>query len=511
MKKFLKFFSVLILGLSIGMVSCGKDNEPEKGDPDDGPTVIDPNKPVADPENTVTVNLLVGETNSGATWLGEGISVYVDAAYNLCCYYGQLIEIGKVAGLGNIVKIPENGWKDKAAVIVGNGYVLKSGNTRFARLFVESEMISTTGGVMGYTVKYQCPMETEISVSPKTVTFEAEGGEEEVSLLSGTNVEVKSKPDWVRVDINYPKLLLTAEENLASTQRTGVIVLSNSTGEKEISVIQNGGEDIFGGGSGTEEDPYIISSAKHLDNVRLAPENLYFKQTVDIDLSKYIDADGNGWEPINNFKGTYDGNFKKIKGLWINRPTTDNIGLFGSANGATFKGVMIELADQGIIGSQYVAGICGKADERTYAINCSVEGKSNIEGNIFGENMVGGIINGCKVEQSRMIGNVTAYQTYYGVACGIGYFAIPIDCYVVGDVKGYYDDSSYAFVNDYYDRPQNCYIVGNYGKLTGTHCYGSGNLSEDAMKKKSTYEGWNFTKIWSIKEGIDYPKLRCFE
>ena len=66
----------------------------------------------------------------------------------------------------------------------------------------------------------------------------------------------------------------------------------------------------FAGGSGVEEDPYLIGTAAHLNNVRNYME-AYFLQIDDIDLTGY------DWEPIGvlptpegdqPFYGTYNGN-----------------------------------------------------------------------------------------------------------------------------------------------------------------------------------------------------------
>ena len=70
----------------------------------------------------------------------------------------------------------------------------------------------------------------------------------------------------------------------------------------------------FGGGTGTEADPYLITSAqelaliaKNINTVTTDYAGIYFKQTADINL------DGAEWQPIGNmssttsFKGVYDG------------------------------------------------------------------------------------------------------------------------------------------------------------------------------------------------------------
>ena len=70
----------------------------------------------------------------------------------------------------------------------------------------------------------------------------------------------------------------------------------------------------FGGGSGTEADPYLITNAKELaliaQNVNATTTDylgIYFKQTADINLDGAVwHSIGNG-KPAVSFKGNYDG------------------------------------------------------------------------------------------------------------------------------------------------------------------------------------------------------------
>lgn len=89
-----------------------------------------------------------------------------------------------------------------------------------------------------------------------------------------------------------------------------------------------------GKGTGTSDDPYQITTADELFEVRNAL-NASYKLMNDIDLTDWI-AENNptqGWSPIGDengpFTGNFNGNQKMIKGLCIKRPSTDNIGLFG--------------------------------------------------------------------------------------------------------------------------------------------------------------------------------------
>ena len=87
----------------------------------------------------------------------------------------------------------------------------------------------------------------------------------------------------------------------------------------------------FGGGSGTKDDPFLITSPNHLKNVASYPD-AYFIQKNDIDMSSvydYIPA-GNKEAP---FSGEYNGNGFLIKNLTIVQPDIKEPALFGTNMG----------------------------------------------------------------------------------------------------------------------------------------------------------------------------------
>ena len=96
------------------------------------------------------------------------------------------------------------------------------------------------------------------------------------------------------------------------------------------------------------------------------------------------------WTPIKDFAGTFDGNRKKISGLFF-RDSADAIGLFGSVVGGSEKAPVVikdlGLVDSYIEGYTYVGGIVGKAT----AANLSMTGVYNTS-TIVGYNNVGGIL-----------------------------------------------------------------------------------------------------------------------
>ncbi len=153
----------------------------------------------------------------------------------------------------------------------------------------------------------------------------------------------------------------------------------------------------FSGGSGTEEDPYLISNASDINNVRYHLKAHYI-QTKSIDLKNYDhDGDGKGWLPIGGagtgtrFMGHYNGQGFVIRNLTINRPETDYVGLFGYV-GVDDDATPISINNLGIKngkirGADGVGALIGRIKgndhtliEYTFADGCIVTGDGNVGG-----------------------------------------------------------------------------------------------------------------------------------
>mgnify|MGYP002525297501 CR=1 FL=1 len=136
-------------------------------------------------------------------------------------------------------------------------------------------------------------------------------------------------------------------------------------------------------GSGTADDPYQITNGDDLFDMRNKPEAYYILMN-DIDLTEWIAEDNpdQGWLPIPNFNGYFDGNNKTIRGLFINRPTTDNVGLFQTCKAKEIKNLMI--MEPRIIGKDDVGTISGTLQQayvhRVTIINPQVKGNDHVGG-----------------------------------------------------------------------------------------------------------------------------------
>lgn len=165
--------------------------------------------------------------------------------------------------------------------------------------------------------------------------------------------------------------------------------------------------DSYAGGSGTEEDPYIIATAEQL--AKLAADvnggnpykESYFELTADLDLS------GHNWTPIgsnegtadanvrngNPFSGRFDGGYHTISNLTIS--TDKNYqGLFGylrsnrSENDPCISRLILINPNIQHTGSESegIGSLAGVLDFAA-VVNCAVEG-----GSVSGHNGVGGLV-----------------------------------------------------------------------------------------------------------------------
>jgi len=128
--------------------------------------------------------------------------------------------------------------------------------------------------------------------------------------------------------LDNTKITLTVDGDPIEQGQTVTLSYSPASGDEEVvaldgSVLQpfaNFGvavNALFGGGSGTSGDPFVIKNAVQLDNVRqyVNVADVYFSLAADIDLNVAPYNQGEGWEPIgsgelNAFKGTLFGNGK---------------------------------------------------------------------------------------------------------------------------------------------------------------------------------------------------------
>lgn len=542
-----KFFNnyLFLLCVAFGALffsSCSKDDDAEN---DNGGVVINPDKNIPDPKGTITLNMMVGDDNDKSVSINDFGTIKINSAYNFEGSSCSFVSLGKMKGLGNVTAIPQDGWNSYVAVNPGEGYVVRHEiydsysyqyKYSYARLYVVSAIAGTSGGVIGYTIKCQAPFVFAPKFTESSLEFGAdEDLTKELTFVNPTNVMVKSCPDWCKVQATSKGFNVTATPNFINAERNGIIEFENAEGSTSVAVKQKKSDNPkFEAGNGTETEPYIIATAAQLDEVRNFP-SACFELSKDIDLSSYLNSNSSGWTPIKDFTGKFDGKKHTIKGLWISLSSISNVGLFANIQGysndkrASVSNLFVNMNKKGITGRSSVGGICGRLSYGNIE-NCMVTG------DISGYQDVGGIVGHTNdkyydssiISQCASSGNITATKGYVGGILGYYDGSCSIkNCYSIANVKV---EGSYSSMVCGIGGPDaNCYFAGtisgadiNYVHPVGsnTSYYDSektkisgkqGALTTKQMKQQASFQGWDFDNIWTIQEGVDYPKLRSLQ
>ncbi|WP_278855021.1 DUF5036 family protein [Leyella stercorea] len=535
------FFLCVAFGALV-FSSCSKDDDAGN---DDG-VVINPDKNIPDPKGTITLNMMVGDDNDKSVSINDFGTIKINSAYNFEGSSCSFVSLGKMKGLGNVTAIPQDGWNSYVAVNPGEGYVVRHEiydsysyqyKYSYARLYVVSAIAGTSGGVIGYTIKCQAPFVFAPKFTESSLEFGAdEDLTKELTFVNPTNVMVKSCPDWCKVQATSKGFNVTATPNFINAERNGIIEFENAEGSTSVSVKQKKSDNPkFEAGNGTETEPYIIATAAQLDEVRNFP-SACFELSKDIDLSSYLNPNSSGWTPIEVFTGKFDGKKHTIKGFWISLSSISNVGLFANIQGssdnkmASVSNLFVNISKKGITGGSSVGGICGSLSYGNIE-NCMVTG------DISGYQYVGGIVgrnndnyySSSIISQCASSGNIIATDDEVGGILGLKYGSCSIEnCYSIANVKaeGSYPDTygigegaekcyfagtiystnmdkvypiAYSYSNSYYDSEKT--------KISGK----TGALTTKQMKQQASFQGWDFDKIWTIQEGVDYPKLRSLQ
>ena len=232
------------------------------------------------------------------------------------------------------------------------------------------------------------------------------------------------------------------------------------------------------------DNPYQISTAAELawfrDQVNSGNNTISATLTEDIDLAEFCHAkDGTkyteevSWTPIGNsdnkYQGTFDGNGKTIRNLYINA-TSDHAGFFGNADAGSLKNITFDNArvnsivpynDTGILAG--FAGSCMIENIKTLA-NCSVDGTGTV-GGIAGYAM--GNISNCEnhaaVKGTDCVGGVVAAYGDSGKSI--------TSCANYGEVTNTGVGNAGGMAGFFISGTiQNC---ANYGDVTGTYYVGN--------------------------------------
>lgn len=235
----------------------------------------------------------------------------------------------------------------------------------------------------------------------------------------------------------------------------------------------------FRGGTGAENDPYLIYTAAQLDQVRTGLDKCY-KLMADIDLVNYTN-----WTPIGPeaqpFSGHFDGNNFTIRNLTVNHPETRCQGLFGRIS--TSELTNINLLHVNVTGSSFVGSLVGISTQSVIS-NCSASGTGTITstnegraGGLIGENFNGSVNNS---HATLTTISSKANSTEVGGLIGRNSPGTVNNCYASGNVTGDIDVGGLIGMNA--GTVTNCYATGTATAL-------SAGTSKEAI---GGLIGWNY-------------------
>ena len=355
---------------------------------------------------------------------------------------------------------------DAPSFVTISGYVKTSGGT----------------GIMGVLVS---------ASTSETDTTDVDGYYERTLSSPWSGTITPSKTDWTFEPADRAYVNLTT--NISNANFTGT-------------------HTIYGGGTGTASDPYLIFTASQMN--RIGPYYVdwdsHFKLMADIDLGSYT---GDSFNIIGGnlgkFEGVFDGNGKKIYNFTYTSvfPNIHIKGIFKHLDGAnaeikdlglvnpnlnggtgTEVGVLVgRLSGSGSISGCYVeggsvsggstvGGLVGLIQNGTISncyATCDVSGNNDYVGGLIGENE-----DDVTISNSYAKGTVSG-DSYVGGFVG-GNNGTLSDCYATGDVTGNYDVGGLTGLE--FETVIGCYSTGsvtgiqNVGGLIGT-MIGSGTVS----------------------------------
>lgn len=273
------------------------------------------------------------------------------------------------------------------------------------------------------------------------------------------------------------------------------------------------------------DDTVVITTAYQLMSAVNAPDKDYvlgadivFTENQFVSGGQYYN-DGKGFTVLGSaskpFSGTFDGNGHVIKGVKINRPTEQYVGLFGYVTG-TVKNVA--LVDADITGGYYTGGVAGYVASGATVTQCYTSSgvvRSKYSGsNVRLGGLLGYLASNATLSNSYNTANVVLATGKSGYAAGL-----------VGEKRGRTNCCYNAAVFDENTKygimalGETLYTSYTYTVGGSEFCVVSDNLytrpsywkTDAELKSQSSMSGYDFTNIWKYdtSTGYPYPTLRA--
>ncbi len=351
-----------------------------------------------------------------------------------------------------------------------------------------------------------------VPTSVDSVVFDSSCGTGTSTIVSNISV----------TDITISNGNIIIDQGTSSLSVSGIY--SQSAGKfisPPTSVLTVSGQFNFSGGiferftgSGTSGSHYLVYDIYGLQGMNSYP-SAYFdlNNNIDATVTKPSAQGGNNWNsgaglvPVGNssriFTGAFDGKGYTVTNLYINLPSTNNVGLFGYATTRSIGNV--NMVGVNITGSGYVGSLVGwsSATISSTSVSGNVTGVSSVggivgrnsgasftncyfSGSVSGNNAVGGII-------GKNVNSTVSYS--YSIADVFGVADNNGDTYYIGGLIGWnqYGPVSYSYAKGSVSANR---LGGNVGGFAGrnqqasiSNSYATGNVSGYATV--GGFIGWN--------------------
>ncbi len=322
--------------------------------------------------------------------------------------------------------------------------------------------------------------------------------------------------------------MISSECNVSVSEDTirGGVMLDNMTlpgiYAPGVSGVQPPQPGTYDGGTGTINDPYLLSEPEQLNSIGLNPGDWHknFKLVENIDMSGYAESNFNmiGTNLNKPFTGTFDGNNCKIYNFTNNCTDANFVGLFGcvNSNNAVVENLCLVDPNVSALSGLYVGSLVGCLGKGTISSCCAKDGSvsgGNFVGGLVGWNQDGTIINcysSSNVQGQCSAGGLVG-KDYKTISNSYSTGVVIADVNIVGGFVGYnkgvvsssFWDVETSNQSDGAGETGESGVTGVTGETTG------------GMQTKSTFAsaGWDFEgestngldDIWTIREGQTYP------
>lgn len=256
----------------------------------------------------------------------------------------------------------------------------------------------------------------------------------------------------------------------------------------------------------TGATPTSYMLVKDVNQLQSISTNLAGTYALSCDIDAGITSTWNGGQgfvplgddsliPAQSFTGSFNGFGHTITGLYINRPATQYVGMFGGCGAAVIENV--GMVNVNITGGFQTGGLVahtGGTISKCFTTG-TVTGTSNTVGGLVG------LSAGTTVDSYSTA--AVSGNTYVGGLIGANYGGASFveNCYSAGNVSGASSVgglSGYnagSIIDSYWDTQTSgqATSVGGAGRTTAQ------------MMDQATFAGWDFASTWNIAQGVSYP------